>query len=106
MKYDRIGTFQTPSKESGRWLHIINAPASADYLRSLSRAAVDRRLLIFAGAGMSMLPPSRSPSWWEIFVGAAQALADRFKEGFPELASQVELDALLKPLATRAARRI
>lgn len=64
-------------------------------------AARDGRLVVFCGAGVSMLAPSRSPSWWEIYVAAARALADRLREGFPTLGAEVELDALLAPMKTQ-----
>src|SRR3954451_12715085 len=59
------------------------------------------RLSLFCGAGVSMLSPSKSPSWWEIYVAAAGVLRDRFREGFPEVTVDVDLDELLKPLQTQ-----
>jgi len=48
-----------------------------------------------------MLAPSKSPSRWEIYVEAARALANRFREGFPEISEELQVDELLKPLQTR-----
>jgi tetratricopeptide (TPR) repeat protein len=67
----------------------------------IARSAIERRLIIFAGAGVSMLAPSRSPSWWEIYAAAAQALAERFREGFPQYAADLDMDWLLRPLQTQ-----
>jgi hypothetical protein len=38
--------------------------ASADLPPSLREALLKRRLLIFSGAGLSMLPPSSLPDWY------------------------------------------
>jgi len=67
----------------------------------IAESARAGRLLIFCGAGVSMLPPSKSPSWWEIYVAAATALRERFREGFPEVTVDINLDELLKPLQTQ-----
>ena len=67
----------------------------------LVNACNQRRLLVFCGAGVSMLPPSRAPSWWQIYSAAANALASRFEERFPDTASKLSLDELLAPLETQ-----
>jgi hypothetical protein len=72
-----------------------------DAIQSISESARARRLAIFCGAGVSMLPPSKSPSWWEIYAAAATALRDRLREGFPEVTADVNVDELLKPLQTQ-----
>jgi len=72
-----------------------------DVILEIATSARAGRLLIFCGAGVSMLPPSKSPSWWEIYVAAASALRDRFQEGFPEVTVDFDLDELLKPLQTQ-----
>lgn len=72
-----------------------------ELLRSLIQAVREQRLVVFCGAGVSMLAPSCSPSWWEIYVAAAQALADRLLDGFPHLAPELRMDELLAPLTTQ-----
>jgi tetratricopeptide (TPR) repeat protein len=72
-----------------------------DSVDALVQAVRERRLIIFCGAGVSMLAPSCSPSWWEIYAAAAQCLGDRLREGFPQLGASVDMAALLEPLANQ-----
>jgi tetratricopeptide (TPR) repeat protein len=68
---------------------------------AIAEAVRERRLIVFCGAGVSMLAPSRSPSWWEIYVSASRALAERLIEAFPEVAPDLRVDELLKPMTTQ-----
>ena len=77
------------------------SPPAETAIAALAQSARANRLALFCGAGVSMLPPSLSPSWWEIYVAAATALLERFREGFPEVPLEIDLDRLLKPLQTQ-----
>lgn len=68
---------------------------------AIVKATKERRLVVFCGAGVSMLAPSKAPSWWEIYAAAAEALGDRFREGFPDIAQDLDIENLLKPLQTQ-----
>lgn len=59
------------------------------------------RLIVFCGAGISVLPPSNSPSWWDIYVAVAQALADRLSEAHPDLSPHLHLEKLLAPMKSQ-----
>lgn len=72
-----------------------------EYLDEIARSARNGDLLLFCGAGVSMLAPSKSPSWWEIYAAAAHALAERFHEGFPEIRNELRLDEMLSSLQTQ-----
>jgi tetratricopeptide (TPR) repeat protein len=78
-----------------------NSDTVAASLAALRQAALAKRLVIFCGAGVSMLAPSRSPSWWEIYVAAARALVNRLRESFPECVEYLSLEALLEPVSTQ-----
>ncbi len=71
------------------------------HLPAIAEVVRERRLVVFCGAGVSMLAPSHSPSWWEIYVSAAQALAERLIEAFPEIAPDLRVDELLAPMTTQ-----
>ena len=61
-----------------------------------------RKLYLFCGAGISMLPPSNAPSWWGIYSAAATALFRRMQEEFPLIAPDLFLQELLsEPLSTQ-----
>src|SRR5271170_4382481 len=79
----------------------MNTGSASDPIHALSLAAQEGRLAIFCGAGVSVLPPSKSPSWWEIYAAAAAVLGDRLREGFPEVSLQFDIDELLRPLQTQ-----
>lgn len=70
-------------------------------VEAIVEAVRERRLVVLCGAGVSMLAPSRSPSWWEIYSAAARSLADRLRDHFPSVSEELDVDALLAPLTTQ-----
>ena len=72
-----------------------------DHVSTIVQAAQHGRLVAFCGAGVSLLPPSCAPGWWDIYVAAAAALADRLTQAFPELRARAMLDELLAPMSTQ-----
>jgi hypothetical protein len=56
------------------------AVASKGALDPLADAARDHRLVILAGAGISMLPPTSLPNWWAFNEAVLRALAGRMAE--------------------------
>ncbi|NOQ77576.1 MAG: hypothetical protein GQ475_07310 [Methylococcaceae bacterium] len=74
---------------------------STDKTIALEEASKKGALIIFCGAGISMLPPSCSPSWWEIYQAASSALIDNFHESFPTFNKQLNVDELLSPFSTQ-----
>lgn len=67
---------------------MMNPMISPSLPPALAEAVSHRRLLIFCGAGASMLPPSNLPSWW----GFNQSILDEAKrltlEGFPGVGAE------------------
>jgi hypothetical protein len=49
-----------------------------------------RRLTLFAGAGISVLPPSSLPSWWQVNEAIVDALAGEAAAAMPSTALLVE----------------
>jgi len=72
-----------------------------DTIDSLVKALNEQRLILFCGAGISMLPPSASPSWWDIYAAAAKALSARFVDKYPHATAKIDLNSLLAPLDTQ-----
>lgn len=68
---------------------------------SIIKSARKGNLIVFCGAGVSMLAPSNSPSWWEIYYTASKALYNRFSEGFPEFSLPIEFEELFDSLTTQ-----
>lgn len=79
----------------------MDHPSVMKPVDAIVQAARERRLVAFGGAGVSMLAPSRAPSWWEIYAAAAEALGERFREGFPAIAPELDIASLLAPLQTQ-----
>lgn len=46
-------------------------------IHALSTAATEGRLVVFVGAGISTIPPTSLPSWWDVNERVIVALADR-----------------------------
>lgn len=70
-------------------------------LSALVEAGRAGKLVIFCGAGVSMLAPSKSPAWWEIYHAAARALLVQAEEGFGDQLPAIDLDGLLGSIRTQ-----
>ena len=57
----------------------------------LLQAARDKRLVIFAGAGISMDPPTALPSWWDLSASVVRALAGRASPVIADAAALAEI---------------
>ncbi len=71
------------------------------HLELLIESFKRKKVVIFAGAGVSMLEPSRAPSWWQIYESAAKALYSRMNEEFPEWDDSIPLSDLLGDISTQ-----
>jgi hypothetical protein len=71
------------------------AVASKGALDPLADAARDHRLVILAGAGISMLPPTSLPNWWAFNEAVLRALAGRMAEATNLQFSDERLSRLL-----------
>lgn len=70
-------------------------------LSRLREAAAEGRLILFCGAGVSMVPPTGAPSWWEIYSVLTGALKETLKSSHPKLYSKIDVDELTKDLNTQ-----
>src|SRR5262245_14746857 len=65
-------------------------------LASVATAARERGLVILAGAGISMAPPSSLPGWWDFNEAVLRALADRLVRYTSKLWTGQRLTSLLE----------
>ncbi|WP_439471858.1 SIR2 family protein [Brevundimonas sp.] len=87
-----------------RWGHSVVESQSGAVnaaLSALVEAGRAGKLVIFCGAGVSMLAPSRSPNWWEIYHAAARALLVETEQGFGDQLPAIDLDGVLGSIRTQ-----
>lgn len=56
----------------------------------------EQGLVVLAGAGISMAPPTSLPSWWDFNAAVLQALADRLEETTSQGWASSRLDVLIQ----------
>jgi hypothetical protein len=54
---------------------VERQPADGAAVPRLVAAAKSGRLVVFAGAGISVEPPTALPSWWDLNAAAVRAIA-------------------------------
>lgn len=52
-------------------------------MNALLRHSAEGRLVVFAGAGVSMVPPTCLPSWWDVNRAIVMALVEQVVQVFP-----------------------